>query len=252
MDENAIQKTLMRKATAEDQCFGRGIMVEILGISGSPVKNSNTDRLVKLVLDSTGLKSEFVKLSQCKISPCDGCMINDPKWGRVFPCQLNNQCIIRDDFQKIRPKLLETEALVIGAYPSYGSANARTKTFLERLFALDHCAFQEKPLMMGKLGVSIAVCNSVEDGKAVAEEIEHMFRALRMIPIAKIVAQGSFPCKFRRECRVRHLEPVSFAPPEGIIRDPLSDKEVIKEAQTAARVIRETLEIRRKQRRAQM
>jgi len=223
-------------------------MVEILGISGSPVKNSNTDRLVKLVMDSTGLKSEFIKLSKCKINPCNACMVNDPKWGRVFPCQLNNQCIIQDDFQKIRPKLLETDALIIGGYPSYGSVDARTKTFLERLFALDHCAFQEKPLMMGKLGVSIAVCNTIGDGKTAAEQIEHMFRTLRMIPIAKIVAQGSFPCKFRRECRVRHLEPVPLTPPEGIIRDPLSDKEVIKEAQTAARTIRETLEIRRKAR----
>jgi len=243
---------LIRIANNNDQCFGREIMVEILGISGSPVKDSNTDRLIKLVLDSTGLKSEFIKLSKCKINPCDGCMVNDPKWGRVFPCQLNNQCIIQDDFQKIRPKLLEADALVIGAYPSYGYANARTKTFLERLFALDHCAFQEKPLMMGKLGVSIAVCNTIEHGKTAAEQIEHMFRTLRMIPIAKIVAQGSFPCKFRRECRVRHLEPVSFAPPEGIIRDPLSDKDVIIEAQTAARTIRETLEIRRKGMRTQM
>lgn len=220
--------------------------VEVLGISGSPVKNSNTDRLVKLVLDSTGLRSEFIKLSDCKIEPCNACMVDDLKWGSIFPCQLDNQCIIRDDFQKIRPKLLEADALVIGGYPSYGSIDAWTKTFLERLFALDHCAFQEKPLMTGKLGVSIAVCNTVEDGKTAAEQIEHMFRNLRMIPIAKIVAQGSFPCRFRRECRVRHLEPVPLSPPEGIVRDPLGDKEVIKEAQTAARIIRETLEIRRK------
>ena len=220
--------------------------VEILGISGSPVKNSNTDRLVKLVLDSVGLKSEFIKLSECKIGPCNACMVDDPKWGSIFPCQLDNQCIIQDDFQKIRPKLLEADALVIGGYPSYGSIDAWTKTFLERLFALDHCAFQERPLMTGKLGVSVAVCNSVEDGKAAAGQIENMFRSMRMIPIAKIVAQGSFPCRFRRECRVRHLEPVPLSPPEGILRDPLSDKEVIGEAQTAARIIRETLEIRRK------
>jgi len=102
--------------------------------------------------------------------------------------------------------------------------------------------------MMGKLGVSIAVCNTLEDGKNVAGEIEHLFRALRMIPAAKIVAQGSFPCKFRRECRVRHLEPVPLTPPEGIIRDPLSNKEVIREVQSAARTIRETLEWRRKKR----
>ena len=224
-------------------------MVEILGISGSPVKNSNTDRLIKLVLDSTRLKSEFIKLFDCKIEPCHVCTVDDPKWGRVFPCQLDNQCIIQDDFQKIRPKLLETDALVIGGYPSFGSVNATTKTFLERLFAIDHCAFQEKPLMMGKLGVSIAMCNTKDDGNVVADQIESMFRELHMIPVAKIVVQGSFPCRFRSKCSVKRLRAVPLDAincPEGIIRDPLSDKEVIKEAQTAARRIRETLEIRRK------
>jgi multimeric flavodoxin WrbA len=226
--------------------------VEVLGISGSPVENSNTDRLIQLVLHSTGLKSEFIKLSDCKIEPCNVCMVDDPKWGRVFPCQLDNQCIIQDDFQNIMPKLLEADAIVIGGYPSYGFVDARTKTLLERMFALDHCAFQEKPLMTGKLGVSIAVCNTLEHGKNAAGEIEHMFRSLHMIPVAKIVARGSFPCRFRRECRVRHLEPVPLSPPEGIIRDPLNDKEVIREVQIAARVIMETLEIRRKGLRASL
>jgi len=226
-------------------------MVEILGISGSPVKNSNMDRLVKLVLDSTGLKSEFIKLSDCKIDPCDACMVDNPKWGRVFPCQLDNQCIKQDDFQKIRPKLLEADALVIGGYTSFRSVDARTKTFIERCgMTVAHCPFREKPLMMGKLGVSIALCNTKEHGNVVADQIEWMFRELQMLPVAKIVAQGSFPCRFRSKCFVRRLRAVpldALEYPKGIIRDPLSDKEVIKEAQTAAQIIRETLEMRRKE-----
>ena len=47
---------------------------QILGISGSPIKNSNTDRLIQAVLESSGLKSEFVKLS--KISGPDQCLFN--------------------------------------------------------------------------------------------------------------------------------------------------------------------------------
>jgi multimeric flavodoxin WrbA len=43
--------------------------IEVLGISGSPVKNSNTDRLVKAVMDASGLKSEFVKLSLIDVRP---------------------------------------------------------------------------------------------------------------------------------------------------------------------------------------
>ena len=40
------------------------MQAQIIGISGSPIKNSNTDRLIQAVLESSGLKSEFVKLSK--------------------------------------------------------------------------------------------------------------------------------------------------------------------------------------------
>ncbi len=38
--------------------------IEVLGISGSPIENSNTDRLIQAVLDATELECEFVKLSR--------------------------------------------------------------------------------------------------------------------------------------------------------------------------------------------
>jgi multimeric flavodoxin WrbA len=41
--------------------------LKVLGISGSPIKNSNTDKLVKTVLDATGVDSEFVKLSEISV-----------------------------------------------------------------------------------------------------------------------------------------------------------------------------------------
>ncbi|MFC1836410.1 NAD(P)H-dependent oxidoreductase [Thermodesulfobacteriota bacterium] len=47
---------------------------QILGISGSPIKNSNTDRLIKAVLESSGLKYEFVKLSKISVKPCIACL----------------------------------------------------------------------------------------------------------------------------------------------------------------------------------
>ncbi len=33
----------------------------ILGISGSPIPDSNTDRAIKRILEHTGLDSEFIK-----------------------------------------------------------------------------------------------------------------------------------------------------------------------------------------------
>ena len=42
---------------------------QIIGISGSPIKNSNTDRLIQAVLGGSGLKTEFVKLSSINVKP---------------------------------------------------------------------------------------------------------------------------------------------------------------------------------------
>ncbi len=42
---------------------------QVIGISGSPIKNSNTDRLIRAVLDATGLATELVKLSAIRVQP---------------------------------------------------------------------------------------------------------------------------------------------------------------------------------------
>ena len=41
--------------------------VQVLGISGSPVPNSNTDRAVRHILENTGLETEFIKLSTLEL-----------------------------------------------------------------------------------------------------------------------------------------------------------------------------------------
>jgi hypothetical protein len=45
------------------------VTLKVLGISGSPIPNSNTDRAVIAVLKGSGLESEFVKLSEINVRP---------------------------------------------------------------------------------------------------------------------------------------------------------------------------------------
>ena len=39
----------------------------LLGISGSPIRNSNTDRLAKEIADASGLEVELVRLSRINV-----------------------------------------------------------------------------------------------------------------------------------------------------------------------------------------
>ena len=77
---------------------------QVIGISGSPIKNSNTDRLVQKVLNSTGLETEFIKLSEHKVQPCIACL----------GCTKDNICIVNDDFQEIAQfGIFSTPAVII-------------------------------------------------------------------------------------------------------------------------------------------
>jgi multimeric flavodoxin WrbA len=115
---------------------------QILGISGSPVKNSNTDRLIQAVLDSSGLKSEFVKLSKITVRPCIACL----------GFKADNICKVKDDFSELAEKVRHAGAVVVGGYAPYGSVDGFTKAFLERLFSLRH----QNGLNRGKLAVVVA------------------------------------------------------------------------------------------------
>ena len=55
-------------------CMAGEGLIKVLGISGSPIKNSNTDRVVKAVLEATGRETEFIKLKGYQIEPCRACL----------------------------------------------------------------------------------------------------------------------------------------------------------------------------------
>ena len=112
---------------------------QVIGISGSPIENSNTDRLVQAVLEASGLEYEFVKLSEVNIRPCIACL----------GCTGDNICKVNDDFPGLAEKLKKAHGLVIGSYPPYTSVDAFSKAFLERLFSMRH----QNHLNRGKLAV---------------------------------------------------------------------------------------------------
>ena len=119
--------------------------IRALGVSGSPVPDSNTDRAVKAVLEASGLDHEFVKLSELHIRPCRACK----------RCVEDNVCKQEDDFNWLSKKVMDADALVIGAYSPYSSLDAFTKAFLERLWSLRHVnnLLKGKPIVTVVSGV---------------------------------------------------------------------------------------------------
>lgn len=153
---------------------------KILGFSGSPIRNSNTDRLVQHVLQSSGQSSEFIKLSKLNIRPCLACK----------GCVKDNICKVKDDFQSIANKIKNADAIVLGTYTPYGVMDGFTKALLERLFSMRHI----NSLLKDKLVISV-VASVYEDVRMqahrsiVTECIVEKMKHIGMLNIS-----GSNPC----------------------------------------------------------
>ena len=94
--------------------------MNIVYISGSPRKNSNTDYLLKITLSVAG--GHFIKLADYRIEPCKSCRA----------CQKLGKCVIDDDMCNIIiPTLLKADAVVIGSPVYFNNVSAQTKAFID-------------------------------------------------------------------------------------------------------------------------
>lgn len=123
--------------------------LKVIGISGSPIKNSNTDRALKMALEATGLETELIKLKDYTIAPCQACL----------GCVKTNRCVIQDDGIELAEKVKAADAMIVAGFTPYSSLDGRTKAFLERLYPLRH----RHGFMMGKPG-GIIVTNAIPEG----------------------------------------------------------------------------------------
>ena len=155
---------------------------QILGISGSPIKNSNTDRLVKAVLNNSGLRSEFVKLSKLNVRPCIACL----------GCKKDNICKVKDDFQELAEKVKKADAIVVGGYAPYGSVDGFTKSFLERLFSFRH----QNGLNRGRFAVVVAsgIGRGAPGLEETSKQIEHALTVEGMEILGNLKITGNPEC----------------------------------------------------------
>lgn len=156
---------------------------KVLGISGSPIRDSNTDRLIKAVLNATGAESEFIKLSTMNVRPCLACK----------KCVPDNVCKVDDDFPELAEKIKTAKALVIGGYIPYSQIDGFTKALLERFWSLRH----QKNLLRGKMVATILTGCIPESLAAVNQSLAtEMTDYENMDLIGQVTVPGSIVCAF--------------------------------------------------------
>jgi multimeric flavodoxin WrbA len=155
---------------------------QIIGISGSPIKNSNTDRLIQAVLESSGLSTEFIKLSKINVRPCIACL----------GCKKDNICKVKDDFPELGEKVRKAGAIVVGGYSPYGAVDGFSKAFLERLFSLRH----QNGLNRGKLAVVVTtgIGRGAPGLEEASNQIAHALKLEGMDVLGQLKVIGNPEC----------------------------------------------------------
>lgn len=209
--------------------------MKVLGISGSPRIGQTTDRLVREVLDATDCETEFISLGGKRIGPCISCL----------GCVKDNVCVIRDDMTELRQKIVEADALVVGAPNYFNTICGLAHCFLERFYQFRH---RNGDLLTGKLGVAVGVAG--RNPEVPAEQIVTFFEYNQIRHFGTVTAQGPancFNCGFGENCdagAVRKLFGPGAKVTEDMIPNLLKQPEKIEEARALGRklglVLKET------------
>lgn len=214
--------------------------IQVLGISGSPIPDSNTDRAVKSILEQSGLESEFVKLSELRFEPCRACL----------GCTKTNQCVLDDDATELGRRFHQAPAFVIGGYTPYSSLDARTKAFMERMYCFRHRVGGNA----GKIGVSVvtAACppgaaDLPPAAETAAGQIAVWMMAEGIENLGSMVLLGNVPCircAYGDDCPVSGLKMIHG--PEATLASVEAhsfgeDQELVDMARGLGRKIREAV-----------
>lgn len=103
--------------------------MKVLGIMGSPRKQSNTDILLDKALEGAreaGAEVEKVLVSKLKVSPCL----------EIYACLKDGDCAIKDDMQLLYKKLMEADHIIFASPMFFYSITSQAKAIIDRCQAL--------------------------------------------------------------------------------------------------------------------
>ena len=103
--------------------------MRVLGIMGSPRRQSNTEILLDKALEGAGeagAEVEKVLVSKLKITPCL----------EIYACLKDGNCSIRDDMRPLYDKLLEADHVILASPIFFYGITSQAKAVVDRCQAL--------------------------------------------------------------------------------------------------------------------
>ncbi len=128
-------------------------MIRVLGICGSPVKNSNTESILKEALEAIGqedVETDFFGVQGKNVKDCIQC-----NWCMAKQSE-EDFCAVRDDLQELYPKVAQADALLVASPVYLARMSGHLASVLDRLRCV-HYGKHWLGAMKHKVGAAIAV-----------------------------------------------------------------------------------------------
>ena len=102
---------------------------KIVALYGSPRRKGNTAALLKKAVKGArdaGADVEEIVLRDLKLSPCL----------EIYGCLKAGDCAIKDDFQKVRDRILDAQGLILASPVFFYTVSSHSKILMDRFQSL--------------------------------------------------------------------------------------------------------------------
>ncbi|MEG6584799.1 flavodoxin family protein [Dendrosporobacter sp. 1207_IL3150] len=163
--------------------------MKVLAFVGSPRGNGNTARMVDAVCKgaaAVGHDIETINVTRLNIHDCTACCAC--KVGKVEYCALN------DDMQKLYPKIIEADCIVVGTPVYMGQMSGQLKNFFDRWYTFMDASYKIR-YIPGKKYITVTASGApAEIFQSLTDYLNHWLGTFfKMALIKNIVAGGLGP-----------------------------------------------------------
>lgn len=157
--------------------------MKVIGITGSPRKDGNTDQLVKEVLkgaESVGAKTSFYRLDEMNVKGCKSC----------YYCMGTGKCAQKDDMQQIYADMADADTVVIGSPVYMWQMTSQTKAFVDRLLTYLNPNYTTRNAKGTK--IILAYTQGQKETEAFMSYFQHTSKMLEFLgfPVKEILVAG--------------------------------------------------------------
>jgi multimeric flavodoxin WrbA len=99
--------------------------MKVLGISTSPRRNGNSEKLLQRALagaEAAGAEVDFIRLGDFKVGPCIECN----------SCYTTGVCAVKDDYGEVLRRMLDADRLIFAMPVFFMGACAQAKMLIDR------------------------------------------------------------------------------------------------------------------------